>query len=79
MARSELCAPEMVNRVELAAMVGANCKYADLIMPELLQRGVMVREEGKAVLRRQKGAQETAVGDLHDPVGRVPPPRDFAT
>jgi hypothetical protein len=28
----------------------------------------LVREEGKVGAARQKGAQETAVGDLHDPV-----------
>jgi uncharacterized protein YbjT (DUF2867 family) len=52
--------------------VGANGKYAGLVIPELLQRGVtvraLVREEGKAAVARQKGAQETAVGGLHDPV-----------
>lgn len=52
-------------------MVGATGKYANLVVPELKQRGVMVRalvrNESKSGEARQQGADETAIGDLNDP------------
>ena len=52
-------------------MVGATGTYASLVLPELTERGVtvraLVRNEGQAEAARQKGAQETATGDLRDP------------
>ena len=54
-------------------MVGANGAYAGLVLPELTKRGVIVRalvqDDGKAEAARQKGARETAIGDLSDPAG----------
>jgi uncharacterized protein YbjT (DUF2867 family) len=51
-------------------MVGATGKYASHVMPELKQRGVtiraLVRDKDKLEAVRQKGADETAVGDLRD-------------
>ncbi len=51
-------------------MVGATGKYASLVVPELRQRGVtvraLVRNESKSRMARQQGAEETAIGDLHD-------------
>lgn len=52
-------------------MVGATGKYASLVVPELRQRGVtvraLVRHESKSDAARQQGAEEIALGDLHDP------------
>lgn len=51
-------------------MIGAAGAYAGLVLPELKQRGVFVRalarDESKAAEARQKGADETALGDLTD-------------
>lgn len=51
-------------------MVGATGKYASLVVPELKQRGVIVRalarNENKAEAARQQGADEVAIGDLQD-------------
>ena len=52
-------------------MVGANGKFAGMVLPELTRRGVVVR----ALLRNQKdtqsvkegGAEEVAIGDLNEP------------
>ncbi len=52
-------------------MVGATGAYARLILPDLKQRGVfvraLVRDDAKAAEARQRGADETAVGNLTDP------------
>jgi uncharacterized protein YbjT (DUF2867 family) len=54
-----------------ALVVGATGKYASLVVPELKQRGAtvraLVRNESKIEAARQQGADETAIGDLHDP------------
>jgi uncharacterized protein YbjT (DUF2867 family) len=51
-------------------MVGATGKYARLVVPELRQRGVtvraLVRDQSKSEAARQQGAEEIAIGDLHD-------------
>lgn len=51
-------------------MVGATGKYANLILPELRQRGVivraLVRDESKSDAARQQGAEEIAIADLND-------------
>jgi uncharacterized protein YbjT (DUF2867 family) len=51
-------------------MVGATGQYASLVVPELKQRGVMVRalarNERKAEAARQQGADEVAIGDLQN-------------
>ena len=52
-------------------MVGATGTYANLVMPELIQRGVtvraLVRDESKSDVARQQGAEEIAIADLRDP------------
>jgi uncharacterized protein YbjT (DUF2867 family) len=52
-------------------MIGATGEYAGLVVPELKQRGAMiralVRDESKSEAARQQGADETVIGDLHDP------------
>ena len=52
-------------------MVGANGKFAKLVVPELTKRGVtvraLVRESGKEDEARQAGASEIAIGDLGKP------------
>ncbi len=52
-------------------MVGADGKYAGLVMPELIKRGATVRallrDEKKSDSVRQRGAAEVAIGDLSDP------------
>ncbi len=52
-------------------MVGATGTYAGLVLPELTKRGVtvraLVRDESKIAAARQRGAAETAVGNLRDP------------
>ena len=52
-------------------VVGATGKYANLVVPELKQRGVtvraLVRDESKIDAARQQGADETTIGDLSDP------------
>ncbi len=52
-------------------MVGADGKYAGLIVPELIKRGATVRallrNEAKSNAVRQRGATEVAIGDLSDP------------
>jgi uncharacterized protein YbjT (DUF2867 family) len=54
-----------------ALVVGATGKYASLVVPELKQRGAtvraLVRNESKIEAARQQGADETVIGDLHDP------------
>ncbi|MBW4474979.1 MAG: NmrA family NAD(P)-binding protein [Stenomitos rutilans HA7619-LM2] len=49
-------------------VVGATGKYANLVVPELKQRGVtvraLVRDESKIDVARQQGVDETAIGDL---------------
>jgi uncharacterized protein YbjT (DUF2867 family) len=51
-------------------MVGATGQYASLVVPELKQRGVIVRalarNESKAEAARQQGADEVAIGDLQN-------------
>lgn len=51
-------------------MIGATGHYAGLVVPELTKRGVtvraLVRDESKAGAARQRGAAETAIGDLRD-------------
>jgi uncharacterized protein YbjT (DUF2867 family) len=52
-------------------MVGATGKYANFVLPELKKRSVvvraLVRDENKAELARQQGAEEIAIADLNDP------------
>jgi uncharacterized protein YbjT (DUF2867 family) len=52
-------------------MVGATGANAGLVLPELVERGVvvraLVRDEQRASSARAKGASETALGDLTDP------------
>lgn len=52
-------------------MIGATGHYAGLVLPELTKRGVtvraLVRGEDEAAEARQRGAAETALGDLGDP------------
>jgi uncharacterized protein YbjT (DUF2867 family) len=52
-------------------MVGATGKYANHIVPELKQRGAivraLVRDKEKADAVRQQGIDETAIADLNDP------------
>ncbi|MDZ8258447.1 NmrA family NAD(P)-binding protein [Nostoc sp. ChiQUE01b] len=54
-----------------ALVVGATGKYANLVVPELKQRGAtiraLVRDENKIEAARRQGADETAIGDLRDP------------
>lgn len=51
-------------------VVGATGEFAGLVVPELRKRGATVRaliqSESKAEAARQRGADETAVGDLRD-------------
>lgn len=51
-------------------MVGATGQYASPVLPELKQRGVivraLVRDERKSDAARQQGAEETAIADLND-------------
>ncbi|NYF89639.1 NmrA family NAD(P)-binding protein [Tunturiibacter empetritectus] len=52
-------------------MVGATGTYASLVVPELTRRGVTVRalvqDESKIADALQRGARETAIGDLQKP------------
>lgn len=52
-------------------MIGATGAYAGMVLPELKKRGVFVRalarNDANAAEARQKGANETAPGDLTDP------------
>lgn len=52
-------------------MIGATGKFAGLVLPELLQRGVRVRalarDRASAAAAGRRGAGETVVGDLLDP------------
>lgn len=51
--------------------IGAAGKYAGLVVPELKKRGVTIRalarDEKEANAARERGADETAIGDLRDP------------
>ena len=51
-------------------MVGTTGKFASLVVPALIQRGVtvraLVRDQDKGDEAKQQGAQETAIGDLRD-------------
>jgi uncharacterized protein YbjT (DUF2867 family) len=51
-------------------MVGATGKYANHVLPELKQRGAvvraLVRDKNKVDAARQQGADEIAIGDLTD-------------
>jgi len=52
-------------------MIGATGKYAGLVLPELIQRGAIVRalvqDESKVEAAHKQGAAETAIGNLRDP------------
>lgn len=52
-------------------MIGATGVYAGMVLPELKKRGVfvraLVRNSDKAAEARQKGADETVMGNLNDP------------
>jgi uncharacterized protein YbjT (DUF2867 family) len=52
-------------------MIGATGEFAGLVLPELLKKGITVRalvkNEEKAAKAKQKGAAETAIGDLREP------------
>ena len=56
-------------------MVGATGRYAGHVLPELKKRGVKVRalvrsrESGRKA--RERGADETVIGDLHEPKGLI--------
>src|SRR5215469_16333307 len=56
-------------------MIGATGKYAGHILPELKQRGVkvraLVRNRESERVARERGADETALGDLQDPRGLI--------
>jgi len=49
-------------------MVGATGRYAHLVVPELVKRGVavraLVRSEQRAEVARANGATDTVIGDL---------------
>ena len=51
--------------------IGAAGEYARLVVPELKKRGVtvraLVRDESEAATARERGADETATGDLQNP------------
>lgn len=51
-------------------MVGATGKFAGLVIPELKKRGAsiraLLRDESKAGAARERGVEETAIGDLSD-------------
>lgn len=52
-------------------MIGATGSYVWRVMPALRQRGVtvraLVRDQARETLARQRGAQETVIGDLTQP------------
>jgi uncharacterized protein YbjT (DUF2867 family) len=52
-------------------VVGASGKYAGFVVPELIKRGAtvraLIRDRKKADEVRNRGASETAIGDLSDP------------
>ncbi len=52
-------------------MVGATGRYAHLVVPELVKRGVavraLVRSEQRAEVAHANGATDTVIGDLSDP------------
>ncbi len=52
-------------------MIGATVSYAGLVLPQLESRGAtvrdLVRDPDKAAAVRDRGADETATGDLTDP------------
>ena len=54
-----------------ALMVGATGRHAHLVLYELTKRGVavraLVRDEQRARVARDNGAEETVIGDLTDP------------
>ena len=54
-----------------ALMVGATGRHAHLVLDELTKRGVavraFVRDEQRARVARDSGAEETVIGDLTDP------------
>jgi uncharacterized protein YbjT (DUF2867 family) len=56
-------------------MVGATGKYAHHVLPELKRRGVkvraLVRNRDSEKIARERGADETAIGDLADPRGLI--------
>lgn len=51
-------------------MIGATGKYAGLVVPELKKRGVKIRalarDDAQASKARERGADETVIGDLRD-------------
>lgn len=56
-------------------MVGATGKYAGKVLPELKKRGVkvraLVRNRESERIAKERGADETAIGDLEDPRGLI--------
>jgi len=56
-------------------MVGATGKYAHHVLPELKRKGVkvraLVRNRDREKIARERGADETAIGDLADPRGLI--------
>jgi uncharacterized protein YbjT (DUF2867 family) len=56
-------------------MVGCTGKYAGNVLPELKKRGVkvraLVRSRESERAARERGADETAIGDLQDPRGLI--------
>lgn len=53
-------------------MIGTSGLHAGLVMPELQKRGAivraLVRDQAKSDLALKRGASETVIGDLEDPV-----------
>jgi len=56
-------------------MIGATGKYAHHVLPELKRKGVkvraLVRSRDRERIARERGADETAIGDLADPRGLI--------
>lgn len=56
-------------------MVGATGKYTHHVLPELKKKGVrvraLVRNRDREKIARERGADETAIGDLGDPRGLI--------
>jgi uncharacterized protein YbjT (DUF2867 family) len=56
-------------------MVGATGKFAGFVLPELKKRGVkvraLVRDRNSEKVARDRGADETAIGDLREPRGLI--------
>jgi uncharacterized protein YbjT (DUF2867 family) len=60
-----------MSNVPIVLVVGATGKFARLVVPELRSRGAvvraLVRDERRAQIARENGADQIAIGDLRDP------------